>query len=519
MPEPRTILFAGPTFFGVEDLDRLPDGWRRWPPAQRGDVLAALGEEPDRLILIDGYFFSVPAVTHKEILYALDAGVEVIGAASMGALRAAELAPYGMRGVGEIFARYRDGAIEGDDEVAVLHLGAEAAYRPTTVALVDLRWALAEMTTRDGPGRAGADALIEAVQELPFGERTEERTLALARSHLGIERGERLRRALAGPSRKLIDAREALAVAARPPAPKPPRGRRLTSFVGAFLEQAARPAAEAPKAAPTFNDAWAVARVLHPEAADFVHAVRERWLLAQAAMLAGLAPDPRAIREVGDALARQLRSTLGRCPLPATERADEAHSLLAADRARREIGVADACRLVAERYGLGRGGEPDRREVDGGEPWPDGSLLPIPAWRTLRAFLSSPALEPALATAAAAREIVRCFDRWSNHTGVHDDELVETAAGLWRCPLAAVPTEAARRGLRLDERLAPGFRSALTLCGVAERLPRPLNDYPQHKARLLAAPLAPLDGELVAPSRGIGEHGATTRRQPAEPTP
>ena len=46
------------------------------------------------------------------------AGTQVFGAASMGALRAAELAPFGMIGVGAIFAAYRDGRLTGDDEVA-----------------------------------------------------------------------------------------------------------------------------------------------------------------------------------------------------------------------------------------------------------------------------------------------------------------------------------------------------------------------------------------------------------------
>ena len=51
----------------------------------------------------------MPAVWHKEILWAIGQGVHVFGAASMGALRAAELAPFGMRGVGRIFEAYRDG--------------------------------------------------------------------------------------------------------------------------------------------------------------------------------------------------------------------------------------------------------------------------------------------------------------------------------------------------------------------------------------------------------------------------
>ena len=62
---------------------------------------------------------------YKELLLALSQGVHVVGGASMGALRAAELYPFGMEGVGEIFEWFRDGVIEADDEVAVIHSSAE----------------------------------------------------------------------------------------------------------------------------------------------------------------------------------------------------------------------------------------------------------------------------------------------------------------------------------------------------------------------------------------------------------
>ncbi|MEJ0097006.1 MAG: TfuA-like protein [Bauldia sp.] len=41
--------------------------------------------------LVDGVFENVASVWHKEILYALSEGVQVFGAASMGALRAADV--------------------------------------------------------------------------------------------------------------------------------------------------------------------------------------------------------------------------------------------------------------------------------------------------------------------------------------------------------------------------------------------------------------------------------------------
>ena len=61
------------------------------PPVQQGDLLRLLELKPRYVGIIDGYFETVPAVWHKEILLAMSQGVHVFGAASMGALRAAEL--------------------------------------------------------------------------------------------------------------------------------------------------------------------------------------------------------------------------------------------------------------------------------------------------------------------------------------------------------------------------------------------------------------------------------------------
>ncbi len=102
--------------------------------------------QPDAIGLIDGAFRDVRAVWHREILWALSQGIHVFGAASMGALRAAELDRYGMRGVGRIYEAYRDGIwpgfaepFEDDDEVAVQHAPAELGYAPLSDAMADLR--------------------------------------------------------------------------------------------------------------------------------------------------------------------------------------------------------------------------------------------------------------------------------------------------------------------------------------------------------------------------------------------
>ena len=103
------VAFLGPSLPAREARRLGP--CRVLPPARAGDVLAVLPERPLAIALVDGVFETTPSVWQHELLLALDAGVAVFGGGSMGALRAAELAPLGVVGVGRIFRWYRDGKL------------------------------------------------------------------------------------------------------------------------------------------------------------------------------------------------------------------------------------------------------------------------------------------------------------------------------------------------------------------------------------------------------------------------
>lgn len=135
------VLFVGPSLSGA-DLADLED-FEVLPPVAQGDVYAAARTSPVAMGILDGYFHGVPAVWHKEILWAMDKGIHVFGAASMGALRAAELHAFGMHGVGRVFEDYRDGVLTEDDEVAVLHGPAEAGFVTVTEPMVNVRATIA----------------------------------------------------------------------------------------------------------------------------------------------------------------------------------------------------------------------------------------------------------------------------------------------------------------------------------------------------------------------------------------
>ncbi len=218
-----TLVYIGPTLPAVEVLQRLP-GATVAPPAAVGDILkAAHRRGVRRIALVDGYFERMAAVWHKEILVALERGIEVWGASSMGALRAAELAPYGMIGVGSVYRDYARGVLVADDEVAIAHLPGDYGYRATSDALVNLRDGLARAVRAGVIHARTCDRLIELARARFYRERSWTKLVAD-----GIADGlpRRQLAALAAwpkPDRKAADARQLLARLARsrgrPPKP------------------------------------------------------------------------------------------------------------------------------------------------------------------------------------------------------------------------------------------------------------------------------------------------------------
>jgi hypothetical protein len=180
---PRVRVFSGPSLSAAEIQSRFASvkaDVEVLAPAQQGDVLRLMAEPPDVIGIVDGYFFHVPSVLHREILLALERGVRVLGSSSLGALRAAELDVFGMEGVGEIYGLYRRGAIDGDDEVAVLHATADEGFRPLTEALVNLRHSLRVAQRRRLVSARTATRVLAHAKRLPFMQRTSRAILTAA---------------------------------------------------------------------------------------------------------------------------------------------------------------------------------------------------------------------------------------------------------------------------------------------------------------------------------------------------
>lgn len=163
----KSCVFAGPTLYQRETY-----GLSVFPPARLGSAFWAWRNGYHRIAIVDGYFGSIPSIWHKELLYVISQGVQVWGAGSIGALRAAELWKYGMGGVGKIWRLYKKGVITDDDEVCVTHAPQYMDYQPLTEALVNVRLSVRALRRYGMITVQQESILIETFKNLHFSERS-----------------------------------------------------------------------------------------------------------------------------------------------------------------------------------------------------------------------------------------------------------------------------------------------------------------------------------------------------------
>ena len=307
----RKLVFLGPSL-GLAEARRICPDAEFHPPVRFGDLYALICDPPGQVLIIDGVFHDDTPVWQREILDLLLAGWQVLGASSMGALRALELAPYGMVGLGTIYEWYRSGRIEGDDEVALMHGVAEMDYRPLTLPLVDVRHVLAELEAEGVLDRARSSALLCAFKHMGHERRTLRALLALARAE-GVDATAVNDRLSDGArSLKAQDARLALEVLAgrhplpvaasrwSDPNPVPP--------VEAMLERRLVPLTGPPVRMADALDAMVQGSEDLPERR---REGRRHWFLSDWLAVSGMGPDAAERRAIAAAHAGGLAGALG----------------------------------------------------------------------------------------------------------------------------------------------------------------------------------------------------------------
>jgi hypothetical protein len=167
-----TIL-GGPTRATSARARSLARPYRLRRPVGRGDTTELLRtrKRPGVLVIVDGLFHETLAVGHAELRDALAMGWQVWGVASMGAIRAREMATLGMKGFGRVFQRFLEKDDFQDDEVALLH-ESTPPYEPLTEPLVHLRAATEHLIARGLVDEVKARRVLLELKARWFGERT-----------------------------------------------------------------------------------------------------------------------------------------------------------------------------------------------------------------------------------------------------------------------------------------------------------------------------------------------------------
>lgn len=308
------VVFLGPTLPLAAARKTLRA--RYLPPARQGDVFRVLPSRPKVIVLIDGVFEAVPSVWHHELRAALASGVHVIGASSMGALRAAELHGEGLLPVGRIAGEYVSGARTDDADVVLLHGDADSKYQALTVPLVNVEATLAEAVRQRVLTRREASGFVERARGTFYKQRTWRALVQATPKWSDTRRAEVLAwlrsNVVDQKARDAVQALQAAATLAR----RPPRPARVVTF-SSFVRRR--------RLMDAHGDTMRALQAL-PDADALARQGLRRLLLASFAKAAGLTvegpsstPGPRGVA-VDDALADAEVAALEALVLSAPER-------------------------------------------------------------------------------------------------------------------------------------------------------------------------------------------------------
>lgn len=179
-PAGPTVVFLGPSLPAPEAGSLFTAHIR--PPLCRGDLDAIAA--PAVVAVVDGVLEPEVRLPPEEARRAAERGLRLFGAASVGALLAADPSiPGAVAGVGRVFRLLRRGRVQADD-LALLY--AAHNLRPLTVPVVDVLCQLDDAVAEGRVQSSDAEGALAALRALPLEDRTPEAVAHLLRHRLGL---------------------------------------------------------------------------------------------------------------------------------------------------------------------------------------------------------------------------------------------------------------------------------------------------------------------------------------------
>jgi len=195
----RPIVFVGSSLPITEARDLFPE-FEVYPPIRAGD-LRVLDRRPAIVAVIDGLFFMAASISCFEIMPLLKDGVQVLGGASMGALRAVELRSYGMHGLGRVYKWYLNGWLEDESAVAVaVH---PDTFTSMSIPLVNVYYVLRLLQRHPGWRAEWTRCIKRTARSIYFAERTGDALRSALNGRLPDDAGTLLVEYLLDPAKDL----------------------------------------------------------------------------------------------------------------------------------------------------------------------------------------------------------------------------------------------------------------------------------------------------------------------------
>lgn len=169
MPSRSVIKVYSGLSLKEPDVKRILPGALFAGPIGRDDIRKDVARGIGTIVVVDGRFLQNLAVSPNEMMDAMRCGVRLYGCSSMGALRAAELAPYGMVGHGRIFEFVKATPDFRDDLLGQTFR--EEPLRALTVPHMDLHFFLRDHAARKRATTEQVEHVLHASASLHFAYR------------------------------------------------------------------------------------------------------------------------------------------------------------------------------------------------------------------------------------------------------------------------------------------------------------------------------------------------------------